>query len=167
MALSSKGADEQTLIRCLLSQVVWPTKEVIQHGQSPLNDALFFVRKQCEPLGDKIDLSAVQRLNDRSPLLGDRDGDTPAITGRVHLAEPALALHARDKLGHAGGTYPCRTGQVADAPRSVILEQRQDRGLGRSEHLLLHPPREELRNSHDTQAQLFRQSSCGQWLSFD
>ena len=140
---------------------------MIKHRQGLLDDALFLVRKQCKPLGDKIDLPAVQRVNERSPLLGDRDCDASAIMGRVHFAQPALALHARDELGHAGGTYPCRTGQVAEAPRSVILEQRQDRGLGRSEHLLLHPPREELRDSHDTQAQLFRQSSCGQWLSFD
>src|SRR5947209_8642378 len=80
--------------RCLLSKIVWPTEEAIKHRQRLLNDALFFVRKQCQPLGDKINLSAVQRLNDRPPLLGNRHSDPPAITDRIHFAQPALALHA-------------------------------------------------------------------------
>ena len=71
---------------CLLGKIIWPTEEMIKHRQGMLNDALFLVGKQCEPPGNQIDLPAIQGLKKRSPLLGDRDSDTPAIMGCIHFA---------------------------------------------------------------------------------
>ena len=167
MTFSYEIPEKQTLTMCLLSKVVWPTEEMIKHRQSLLDDALFLIRKQRESPCDKIDLPTIQRVNKRSPLLGDCDGDASAIMDRIHFAQPALTFHARDEFGHAWGTHARCTGQVAETPSSLIQEQGQDRGLRGREHLLLHSPREELGDSHDPQTQLFRQSSSGQQLSFD
>ena len=117
------------LTMCLLIKVFGPTEEAIKYRQGLLDHALFLVGKQCEPPCDQIDLPTIQRLKKRSTLLGDRDSDTSAIMGRIHFAQPALTLHARDEFSHAWGTYPCRAGQVAETPCSTVLEQGQDRGL--------------------------------------
>jgi hypothetical protein len=51
----------------LLSKVIRPREKTIKHRRGLLDDALFLVRKQCEPLSDKINLPTLQDVNKRAP----------------------------------------------------------------------------------------------------